>query len=221
MYKKPISNNDSYKDPKPRVFDVIIEDDGDIKFEVKHAKQTEIIKLRDVLLQILEALQQREGDDGGGHDSGVDYGSDSADGEIFDVFLNHASEDKAPLVDALVQHLKDYGVRVWYDKENITWGDSFRKKMDEGLSKARYGIVIFSPDYIKGGKYWTMAELDALFQKESATGKKILLPVWHHLSKEEILAFSPFIASRNALSTADKTVAEIACEVAKIIHREQ
>lgn len=136
----------------------------------------------------------------------------------YDVFISHASEDKDPLVEALVKHLEALGIRVWYDKNNIGWGDSFREKMDEGLSKARYGIIILSPDYIKDEKYWTKAELDALFQKESATGKKVLLPVWHHLSKNEVMDFSPFIASRNALSTAALTVAEIAIEVRKIVY---
>ena len=66
---------------------------------------------------------------------------------------------------------------------------------------------------------WTKAELDALFQKESAAGKIVLLPIWHHLSKNEVMDFSPFIASRNALSTTTMTVSEIANQVKKVITR--
>lgn len=174
------------------------------------------IKMAKILMEIYQGLR---GNTTENHTATFTL-TDIDDGaKEYDVFISHASEDKEPLVENLVKHLEALGIRVWYDKNNIGWGDSFREKMDEGLSKARYGIIILSPDYIKDEKYWTKAELDALFQKESATGKTVLLPVWHHLSKNEVMDFSPFIASRNALSTATLTVSEIAIEVKKVITR--
>ena len=172
------------------------------------------VKMVEILTAMIQGLQ---GDNTGNQTDEVVGEISFTDNKEYDVFVSHATEDKIPLVDDLVRHLEDLGIRVWYDKNNIGWGDSFRKKMDEGLKKARYGIVILSPDYIKEEKYWTKAELDALFQKESITGKKVLLPVWHHLSKNEVMDFSTFIATRNALSTATMTVAEIAIQVRKII----
>ena len=52
-----------------------------------------------------------------------------------DVFLSHASEDKAEFVDPLRQALQARGLRVWYDAHQIRMGDDFRKKMDEGLAR--------------------------------------------------------------------------------------
>ena len=170
------------------------------------------------MIQILTEMRQGlHGDNTDNHTLEAISSVGSVEAKEYDVFVSHASEDKEPLVEQLVRHLEALDIRVWYDKNNIGWGDSFRMKMDEGLKKARYGIVILSPDYIKEEKYWTKAELDALFQEESISGKKVLLPVWHHLSKNEIMDFRPFIASRNALSTATMTVAEIAIQVRKIV----
>lgn len=59
MIRKPIRNTTSPKQTKPRVFDALINtDDGEIFLEVKNAKQTEVIRLVDVLSQIEEAKRK-------------------------------------------------------------------------------------------------------------------------------------------------------------------
>lgn len=57
MKRVPIRNHRSPKDVKPRVFDALIEDDGDVKLEVKQGKVSETIPLADVLKQISTAKQ--------------------------------------------------------------------------------------------------------------------------------------------------------------------
>ena len=80
----------------------------------------------------------------------------------------------------------------------MKWGDSMRAKIDDGLKKSKFGVAVLSPDYIKEGKYWTKTELDGLFQMESINGKT-LLPIWHNLTKKEIMMYSPIIASKLGL----------------------
>lgn len=217
--EKRASGRENSTDPEPGGVRIKFEaSTGDIFVDIPTDVPFDPVYMQNVLSVIIQGLQ---GDNGGNNNNKTDEYNSSTDGREYDVFISHASEDKVSFVDKLVICLTDLGIKVWYDKTNITWGDSFREKMDEGLRKARYGIVILSPDYIKDGKYWTKAELDAFFQIESTTGKKALLPVWHHLSKDEVVAFSPFIASRKALSTATKTTEEIAMEVVKLIRTER
>lgn len=127
----------------------------------------------------------------------------------YDVFVSHAWEDKEDFVEEFVQELRDLEIRVWYDKSRIKWGDSMRAKIDEGLKKSRFGVAVLSPSYIAEGKYWTKAELDGLFQLESVNGKT-LLPIWHKLTKKEVMDYSPIIASKLAMNTASMTAKEIA-----------
>ena len=134
----------------------------------------------------------------------------------YDVFVSHAWEDKESFADEFVKELNKLNLRVWYDTSQIKWGDSMRAKIDEGLKKSKFGVVVLSPDYIKEGKYWTKAELDGLFQLESVNGKT-LLPVWHNLTKKDVMAYSPIIASRLAMTTASMTPSEIAEELAKLL----
>ena len=134
----------------------------------------------------------------------------------YDVFISHASEDKEDFVDEFVAELRKAGVKVWYDTSQIAWGDSLRKRIDDGLTKSRFGIAILSPNYIADGKYWTKEELDGIFQMESINGKT-LLPIWHNLTKKQVINFSPIVANRKAMSTATMTAYEIAQELVKLI----
>lgn len=129
----------------------------------------------------------------------------------FDVFISHAWEDKEEFVDEFVLELRKQGLKVWYDTDKLKWGDSMREKIDKGLSRSRYGVVILSPDYIDENKYWTKAELNGLFQVEAFNGKTIL-PIWHKLTKKQVVEYSPIIADRKAMTTALMTPEEIAAE---------
>lgn len=136
--------------------------------------------------------------------------------EEYDVFVSHAWEDKKDFVDEFVEALRRCGIKVWYDTTQMKWGDSMRAKIEDGLKKSRFGIVVLSPDYIKDGKYWTKAELDGLFQLESINGKT-LLPIWHNLTKKDVMMYSPIIASKLAMTTANMTSQEIAEELKNLL----
>lgn len=132
--------------------------------------------------------------------------------EEYDVFVSHAYEDKESFVDEFVEALRNQGFKVWYDTDKLKWGDSMREKIDRGLAKSRYGVVILSPNYIAEHKYWTKAELNGLFQVETVNGKTIL-PIWHNLTKKQVVEYSPIIADRKAMTTASMTPEEIAAEL--------
>lgn len=134
----------------------------------------------------------------------------------YDVFVSHAWEDKDDFVDEFVDELRNLDIKVWYDTSEIKWGDSMRKRIDDGLRKSKFGVAVLSPNYIREGKYWTKAEPDGLFQIDSIGGK-VLLPIWHNLTKKEVMEYSPIIASKLAMNTASMTPKEIADELKKLL----
>ena len=133
----------------------------------------------------------------------------------YDFFISHAWEDKEDFVDEFVDELKKQGLKVWYDTNKLKWGDSMREKIDKGLAKSRYGVVVLSPNYIAEHKYWTKAELNGLFQVESINGK-VILPIWHNLTKKQVVEYSPIIADRKAMTTASMTAEEIAVQLKEL-----
>lgn len=116
-------------------------------------------------------------------------------GEKWDVFISHASEDK-PYVDPLAKALEAAGVSVWYDTLVLKWGDDLRSVIDNGLINCRYGIVVLSKAFL-GKKKWTEHELNGLFAREQA-GKKLVLPIWHGIMRDDLLQYSPTLADRLA-----------------------
>lgn len=132
----------------------------------------------------------------------------------YDVFISHASEDKDDVVRPLANVLKDKGVKVWYDEFELKIGDSLRRKIDQGLSKSRFGIVVISRSFVKKG--WTNYELDGLMTK-AISGQQILLPIWHDITEQEVIDYSPSLADKVARHTSQETVEEIAEEIAEMI----
>ncbi len=139
------------------------------------------------------------------------YHDGSPSAPRWDLFISHASEDKAAVVEPLVTALKAQGLRVWYDRAELTLGDSLRKKIDEGLAECTFGVVIISPAFL--AKRWPQAELDALFAREES-GEKSILPVWHEVDSAGLAERSPLLASRLAVRWADgvdRVVSMILC----------
>lgn len=135
-------------------------------------------------------------------------------GKDFDFFISHAWEDKEAVAKPLADALIAKGAKVWLDKYAMTVGDSLRQSIDDGLAHSRYGIVILSEIYFK--KFWTGEELNGLFAKQE-DGKKVILPVWHNISKDKVKEYSPILADMFALKTADFTIDELAEEFIKLV----
>ena len=140
-------------------------------------------------------------------------GTESSD-HLYDVFISHATEDKDEIVRPLVKALTDCGLRMWYDESELCIGDSLRGKIDEGLAKSRFGLVVLSHAFFQ--KNWTQYELDALVALEMAD-KSVILPIWHKITEDEIIDHSPRLIDKIARNTSDFTIDEIAQEIAEVI----
>jgi len=133
----------------------------------------------------------------------------------FDVFISHASEDKDEVVRPLAEALRNGGLEVWYDEFELKIGDSLRRKIDSGVAESRFGVVVLSPEFLRKG--WTNYELDGLVTR-AVTGEQVLLPIWHNITKKEVIQYSPSLADKLARSTATHTVEEIAAEIIEVIN---
>jgi hypothetical protein len=116
----------------------------------------------------------------------------------FDVFLSHASEDKA-FVRELAAALNKRGVTYWLDEMELRLGDSLRAVIDAGLANSRFGVVILSHNFF--AKQWPQRELDGLLAKE--IDRKVILPVWHEITFTEVSKFSPTLAGRYAAQASE------------------
>lgn len=132
----------------------------------------------------------------------------------YDIFISHASEDKDEVVRPLAQALQAGGLSVWYDGFELKIGDSLRRSIDKGISASRFGIVVLSKVFF--GKGWTNYELDGLVTR-AVNGEQVLLPIWHNITKDEVVSYSPSLADKVARNTTSYTVEEIAAEILDVV----
>jgi len=121
----------------------------------------------------------------------------------YDIFISHASEDKDSIVRPLYNALHKNNISVWFDEVEIEWGDSLRGRIDDGLKKCKYGIVILSPNFFSKKKHWTKIELDALFAIETNSGKKAILPILHEMTYEDLVKISPTLAGKKGIKSTE------------------
>ena len=110
--------------------------------------------------------------------------------------------------------MRNNGLSVWYDEFELKIGDSLRRKIDKGIANSNFGVIVISRDFISKG--WTNYELDGLITK-TISGEQTMLPIWHNVTKREVIDYSPSLADKLARSTTDFTVEEIAEEIADLI----
>lgn len=132
----------------------------------------------------------------------------------YDLFISHASEDKDEFVRPLAEELKRIGVKVWYDEFTLKVGDSLRRSIDKGLRQSKFGVVVLSSSFFN--KNWTQYELDGLVSREME-GKKVILPIWHKISIDEVRKYSPSLADKVAINSSLHSIEEIARQLADVL----
>jgi hypothetical protein len=128
----------------------------------------------------------------------------------YDLFISHASEDKESFVRPLAVALRSLGVSVWYDDFSLELGDSLSRSIDKGIAGSRYGLVVVSHAFM--AKRWTEYELRGLVNREIEQDAKII-PVWHGVTKQEVLQFSPSLADKIAIDTARSDAQDVALKI--------
>ncbi|MAP62351.1 MAG: hypothetical protein CMH34_01085 [Microbacterium sp.] len=124
----------------------------------------------------------------------------SADPKTHDLFVSHASEDKDGFVRPLVAALERLGFNIWYDETTLIPGMSLSGEIDRGLSESKFGVVVLSPAFFE--KSWPKHELAGLRARQM-DGQNIIIPIWHGLSRAEILKHSPPLADMLAFNSDD------------------
>ncbi|MCB1805322.1 MAG: toll/interleukin-1 receptor domain-containing protein, partial [Candidatus Competibacteraceae bacterium] len=92
-----------------------------------------------------------------------------------DVFLCHASEDKAAVVRPLARAFAANTISCWLDEAEIKWGDSISDKVNQGLRDAHFAILVLSPATLQ--KHWQQREINAVLNLEAGSGEVRALPL--------------------------------------------
>lgn len=131
----------------------------------------------------------------------------------FDVFISHANKDKSTYIDELKSSIDRLGVNVFYDKDTLEWGDNWKQKLLEGINSAEFAIVVISENFF--GREWTEKELNNFLNRQNSTGQKIILPILHNITINDLQTKYAHIADLQALDSSKFTCDQIALLFAK------
>ncbi len=94
--------------------------------------------------------------------------------EKFDVFLSHNSKDK-PAVEEIARRLiKEYGLKCWFDKWNLTPGKRWQDEIEVGLENSQ-SVTVFLGE--AGMGKWENAEMRVALDACINDGTRSIIPV--------------------------------------------
>lgn len=133
--------------------------------------------------------------------------------DLRDCFLCHAWPDRQGAAKELDDALKAAGVKTWFSELDLGLGVPMMRAIDRGLANSRIGLVLVTPNFIKGLPNQGVAdkELSALL-----AGNR-LVPVVHETTYDELRNVSPLLASRTGLDTKEDSMAEVAEKISELV----
>ncbi len=89
------------------------------------------------------------------------------------IFISYSSKNVS-IARRLAADLQSEQMDVWLDEKKILVGDSIHQKVEEGISKCDYLILLVSQDSMRSN--WVQDEINAVRTREKSHSKTILLP---------------------------------------------
>ena len=126
----------------------------------------------------------------------------------FDVFISHANKDKEDLIEELYQSLNKLGIKIFYDKESLEWGDNWKDRILNGTKKAEFAIIVISENFFD--REWTERELNEFLNRQNRNGQKLILPILHNITVSQLQEKYPSIADIQAIDSSKYSCDQIA-----------
>lgn len=132
--------------------------------------------------------------------------------ELLDVkpraFISHDSRDKDEVARPIAQTLQQMLCPVWYDEYSLKVGDSLRESIEKGLKETKFCILILTSNFLASGG-WPKNEYTAAFTKEMVEDRKVILPVWCGVSRDNVFQYSPILADKYGLQYSEDKREEV------------
>jgi hypothetical protein len=115
------------------------------------------------------------------------------------VFISYASAD-ADVARRIVNCLKDYYQDIWFDENEIVWGDNVIQKINSGLTESLMGFVILSDNFFN--RAMPQLELNTMIYLMNSVHFRIL-PLFHGLNHNDLQSKYPSLISIRGESADD------------------
>ncbi|XP_039165744.1 disease resistance protein RPV1 [Eucalyptus grandis] len=108
----------------------------------------------------------------------------------YDVFLNFRGKDtRYGFTDFLYHHMKEVGVHVFRDEEELSMGEVIGEELQQAIKNAVIYIPIFSQTY--ASSKWCLRELALMVDNVSKSKKKRIFPIFLHVEPDDVKLKKP------------------------------
>lgn len=132
---------------------------------------------------------------------------------MYDFFISHSSLDKDTIVDELVNLLEKGNFSVWYDKNNILYGDNINKEIQDGLKKSFILILIVTHNFFKSKWVYFEAGQYSIFQKVK------IVPIIYDIETEEYLQLIQILGNIKFINAKEKCVESIVSSLEGVLKK--
>lgn len=122
---------------------------------------------------------------------------------MFDFFISHASADKETIVNNLYSELSTLGYNVWYDKNQIQYGDNINAEIENGLKNSFCLILIITKNFFNSK--WVYFE----FGKYSSYQKAKIIPIIYDIDTKEYLQILQILGNIKCINASEKVLKDI------------
>ena len=95
-------------------------------------------------------------------------------------------------------------------------GDSLRESIEKGLKESKKCIRLITPNFLTNQR-WTKREFASIFTREVMKNEKLVLPIWHSVTAEQVYEYSPSLADRVARHWTTGNEQALAHEIRRIV----
>lgn len=131
----------------------------------------------------------------------------------YDVFISHANADKSDYVNELYLTMKKLGINIFYDSDVLSWGDNWKDIILRGTEQSEFAIIVISESFF--GREWTERELSELLLRQNKMKQKIVLPLLHNITFEQLKEKYPLLQYTQSIRSNDYSAEHIAILLAK------
>ena len=114
-------------------------------------------------------------------------------------FISHDYRDKEDVARPIAINLQKMLCPVWYDEFSLKVGDNLRESIEKGLKECKKCVLVLSP-YFFSNNGWTKREFDSIFTREILEQNRLVLPIWHGITKHEVYEYSPSLLNIKGLN---------------------
>lgn len=101
----------------------------------------------------------------------------------FKTFLSYSYKDKE-ITEKLFLELQKEGIKTWFDKADVDYGDCITDKINEGLKDADLGILVLSKNFLNTN--WGRAEANYFFRRQLESKKVNFIIISINLSLNDL-----------------------------------